>query len=299
MKVLVVFTGGTICSTLQNGIIDVDNKKPYTLLEKYKAINDSIQFDTIEPYFILSENLSADHILKLYNCVKDNLSKDYDAIIVVHGTDTLHYSASALKIMLGEIDIPVLFVSSNFPLEDSRANGFDNFCGAIDYVNQKIAPSVYVVYKNSGEEVALHSPEKLLDYDAFDDKLRCIKKEIIDKNNIDLNELELNNNSRILRLKSSVGMNFPILNDEKCVIIETYHSGTLKTDDNKFFEFVNNAKIKGIPVVLTGVSDGNIYNSAKNFEEFDNLVMSTYSPIYTYVKCWILSDNNLDIKTYL
>ena len=46
--------------------------------------------------------------------LKDNLSKDYDAIIVVHGTDTLHYSASALKIMLGEINIPVLFVSSNF-----------------------------------------------------------------------------------------------------------------------------------------------------------------------------------------
>ena len=299
MKILVVFTGGTICSTLQNGVIDVDNKKPYTLLEKYKAINDSIQFDTIEPYFILSENLSVEHILKLYNCVKDNLSKDYDAIIVVHGTDTLHYSASALKIMLGEIDIPVLFVSSNFPLEDSRANGFDNFCGAIDYVNQNINPSVYVVYKNSGEEVALHSPEKLLDYDAFSDKLRSIEKEIVDKNKPGLNDYKLSCNSKVLRLKSSVGMDYPTLNDEKCVMIETYHSGTLKTDDNKFFEFVKYADSKKIPVVLTGVSSGDVYNSAKDFSVINNIVMSTYSPIYTYMKCWILSDNNLDIKTHL
>ncbi len=295
MKILVVFTGGTICSTLSNGVIDVDSKKPYTLLEKYKAVDSSVEFDSIEPYFILSENLSSEHILKLYNCVKENLDKDYDGIIVVHGTDTLQYSASALQIMLGELKIPVLFVSSNFPLDDSRANGFDNFCATVDYVNQNNQAGVFVVYKNNGEETKIHNPKNLLDYDAFSDKLRSIEKEINDKNLICLDDFNLSINSRILRLKSSVGMDYPELSDEKCVIIETYHSGTLKTDDDKFFNFVKYAESKKIPVVLTGVSNGDVYNSAKDFSVTNNIVMSTYSPIYTYMKCWILSSNNLDI----
>lgn len=299
MKILVVFTGGTICSTLENGIIDIDNKKPYTLLEKYRAFDNTVEFETVEPFFILSENLSGKHILKLYNCFKENLNKDYNGIIVVHGTDTLHYSASALKIMLGKTDVPILFVSSNFPLEDARANGFDNFCAAVDYVNQNKQSGVFVVYKNSREEVKIYSPEKLLDYDAFSDKLRGIENDINDEKLLDFNCLNLNDKSNIIRIKSSVGMSFPPLDNIKCVIIDTYHSGTLKTDDKEFFEFVNCAKLNNIPIVLTGVSDGNIYKSAKEFEELDNLVMSTYSPIYTYMKCWILSDNNLDIKSYL
>lgn len=297
MKILVVFTGGTICSTLENGVIDVDTKKPYTLIEKYKQIDETVEFDTVEPYFILSENLSSIHILKLFSCVKDNLNKDYDGIIVVHGTDTLHYSASALKIMLGKIDIPVLFVSSNFPLEDERANGFDNFCGAINYVNQNKTPSVYVAYKNNGEEVVVHCPEKLLDYDTFSDKLRSIENDVLDEKILDLSDYKLNLKSNILRIKSTVGMTFPTLSNEKCVIIETYHSGTLKTDDGLFFEFVKQAKEKNIPVVLCGVSNGNVYESAKDFKELDNIVMSTFAPIYTYIKCWLLCDNGLDVAS--
>lgn len=71
LKILVMFTGGTIASTLSAGIIDTDNNKPYELIEKYKVIDDSITFETSEPYFILSENLSGEHITKLVKSVKD------------------------------------------------------------------------------------------------------------------------------------------------------------------------------------------------------------------------------------
>ena len=71
LKILVMFTGGTIASTLSAGIIDTDNNKPYELIEKYKVIDDSITFETSEPYFILSENLSGERITKLVKSVKD------------------------------------------------------------------------------------------------------------------------------------------------------------------------------------------------------------------------------------
>ena len=130
-KILVIFTGGTIASTLRDGVMDTDKEKNYKLIDSYLNLDDSVTFETKEPYFILSENLSFDNINTLCKCVKESLSEDYDGIVVTHGTDTLQYSASALDIILGNINIPVILVSSNYPLEDTRANGFDNFIGAI------------------------------------------------------------------------------------------------------------------------------------------------------------------------
>ncbi len=293
IKILVIFTGGTIASSLYDGVIDTNIEMPYKLIEKYKAVDDSVFFETDEPYFILSENLSGEHLTKLCSCVKNDISKDYDGIIVTHGTDTLQYSASALDIALGKINIPVVLVSSNYPLDDERANGFRNFCGAVDFIKRQ-ASGVFVSYKNNGEELKIHTPEKLLDYDCFSDVLRSIDREI-SKKHLDL-DVNLSEKSPVLRLKVHPGMRFPSLDGYKCVIIDTYHSGTLKTDDSEFSEFVKKAYI---PVVLTGVSDGNIYKSAENLKTTENIVVSTYSPIYTYIKCWILIENGLNIKENL
>jgi L-asparaginase len=49
----------------------------------------------------------------LITTVKENLSSDYDGIIVTHGTDTLGYSAAALAYALGNGTVPVCLVSSN------------------------------------------------------------------------------------------------------------------------------------------------------------------------------------------
>lgn len=296
LKILVMFTGGTIASTLSAGIIDTDNNKPYELIEKYKVIDDSITFETSEPYFILSENLSGEHITKLVKSVKDAATKDYDGIIVTHGTDTLHYSASALDIALGKTNIPVVLVSSNYPLEDNKANGFDNFRGAVEFIKKQIG-GVFVSYKNSGEALKIYTPEKMLDYDCYSDALRSIDREI-SKNHIDL-DVNLPKKSRVLRLKVYSGMNYPSLDEYKCVVIDTYHSGTLKTDDGEFCEFVNSAEKLNIPVVLTGVSGGNIYKSAEILIKNKNIVISSYSPIYTYMKCWILSESELSISENL
>lgn len=309
-RILVIFTGGTIASTLNNGIIDTDSSKPYELIEKYKTVDDSVLFETCEPYFILSENLSGEHISKLFACVKDALTKGYDGIIVTHGTDTLQYSASALDIALGKIQIPVLLVSSNYPLDEAQANGFYNFSGAVKFINQDRGKGVFVCYKNKNETTKFHSPENLLDYDCYSDTLRSIDNNIygefrkcgrfyhnkefcFNENYLKINDLSLSERSPVLRLKVYPGMNYPSVDGYKCVIVDTYHSGTLKTDDMEFEKFVENVEI---PIVLTGVSDGNIYKSVENISLHKNIVMSTYSPIYTYMKCWILIENGLNIN---
>ena len=128
MKLLFVFTGGTIGSSITGEYISTDKNKPYKLIETYKSKFGFIDsYDITEPYSELSENNTGNTIKCLVSCVKKHINQVYDGIIVTHGTDTLQYSSAALAYSLGNIDIPVCFVSSNYPIEDSRANGIVSF----------------------------------------------------------------------------------------------------------------------------------------------------------------------------
>ena len=54
MKILVIFTGGTIGSTVKDGWISTDRATKYALIEKYKEkFGEKVLFETIEPYFLL------------------------------------------------------------------------------------------------------------------------------------------------------------------------------------------------------------------------------------------------------
>ena len=145
MKILVIFTGGTIGSTVKDGWISADNTAKYTLIENYKnSFGDSVCFDTCEPYFMLSENLSAKHLNLLTESVKEALSKDFDGIIITHGTDTLHFSAAAIHLAFSGADIPIVFVSANYPLENALSNGQANFEAAVKLIQSGISSGVYI-----------------------------------------------------------------------------------------------------------------------------------------------------------
>ena len=138
MKVLVIFTGGTIGSQLSNGWISPDGHTKRELIRRYEEeYGNSVQFVTKAPYSILSENLSSKKINILVKTVLESLDGGYDGIIVTHGTDTLQYSAAALSLALGNECIPVLLVSGNYPLDDSRSNGHINFAAAVEFIKQK------------------------------------------------------------------------------------------------------------------------------------------------------------------
>ena len=114
MKILVIFTGGTIGSKLTDGFISPDRGAPYALLEKFKY--PGIGFDTVSPYTILSENLSVKELNILLDTVRKSLHMGYDGIIITHGTDTLQYSAAAVLECVKNTAVPIVFVSSNYPL---------------------------------------------------------------------------------------------------------------------------------------------------------------------------------------
>lgn len=172
-NILLVLCGGTICTAVtatQDGVFRSISDDAVTWLSANYFNSDSlftndVKFHTSENFKILSENMTVDkwNSLIRYFSGKRKSFKDYDGIIVAHGTDTLAYSSALFSLLLRNIGIPVFFVSSNEPLNlpngdiNPCANGNINFQKAVECICMGIKPNVYVVYKNpSSGRVFLH-----------------------------------------------------------------------------------------------------------------------------------------------
>ena len=306
-KILIVFTGGTIGSTVQNGWISPNQKSKYLLLETYSEHNSGVKFDTVEPYTVLSENLSAEHLNKLTDCVCDNVGK-YDGIIVTHGTDTLQYSAAALSYAVGSSSPPVILVSSNYPLDDSRANGHANFKAAVDFIKGSYGKGVYISYRNTDGNVYFHSGTNTISHREMDDcvySLGFSNYASYDEKSIKINneyplpkisphgKLALIENPQILVIDSHPADSFDYCIDEsKAVIIKPYHSGTLNTANINFCNFCKKCRKNNIPVYAVNIPDGVTYESSREFEDLGITPLKNTAFCNAYIKIWIDISNN-------
>lgn len=306
---MVIFTGGTIGSSLQKGYISTDKNKRYKLIEMYKnETNKEVNFTYLEPYTILSENLTGDSIKSLCEVVKNNISDKYDGIIVTHGTDTIQYSACALSYYLQEVEIPIMIVSSNYILEESKANGLINFIAAIEFIEKKVGNGVFVPYKNSDNVIYYHRGTRLLSHKQFDDNLYSIdnkyyaiyEKEhgkiklnsnyISSNNNVIEEEIILPkaSNSDILCLTPYPGFTYAKGYKDgvpKAILLNTYHSGTLCSGED-LSEFLSKAKQLNIPIFISGVKNKYSYESVKEWENENITILPFASPIAMYIKLW-------------
>ncbi len=155
MKILLIFTGGTIGSAMKNGYIGTDNNQQSMLLSMFQNYAEyvdgtmkDVEFDTISPYTILSENMDLAHLRQLSLCIREHI-ENYDGIIITHGTDTLQYTAAGLSYLFAGVQFPIMLVSSNYILEDEKANGFANFVAAVSFIQKKRGTGVFTTYQNN------------------------------------------------------------------------------------------------------------------------------------------------------
>ena len=96
MKIKVILTGGTVGSEKVNGI--VKNNKDSNIASMWKEkFNSNIDFDVVNLYSILSENIKIKNIEMLFaELIKDY--SDYKGIIITHGSDTLSYTSAFVSI---------------------------------------------------------------------------------------------------------------------------------------------------------------------------------------------------------
>ena len=305
MKILVVFTGGTIGSAVADGWISPASEMKYLLIEKYREITgDDMPFDSLTPYTILSENLCAENINSLIKCVSENINK-YDGIIITHGTDTLQYSAAALAYAFGCNCNPVVLVSSNYPIEDERANGIYNFIGAVNFIKSQSGRGVFVSYKNGTENTQFHVATRMLSHNECSDEIHSYDAHsyaFFDGEKVVLNpDCQYENtdtcikdcfyeeNSRVLVINAFPGDSYEYnLSGFRAVIIKPYHTGALNTKSDHLRDFCKYAKEQGIPVFVTGVYGGVTYESIKPYEEMGLNVLPLCSFPAMYMKLWLV-----------
>lgn len=316
MNILVIFTGGTIGSSVIGSTISANQGNAYLLIDLFKKrTGRDVNFFTVQPYYALSENNTGEQITRLIACVSSALKEEYDGIIVTHGTDTLQYTAAALSCAFGSCTAPIVLVSSNFVLTDERANGIDNFVGAVNFIEQRCGSGVFVSYKNTGGVLHIHRASRLLAHNELDDAVYSVKNQfyglfenekfVKNKNYTakkdeikPFGEVNLGRMSdEIMVINSYVGFKFPRAADNvKAVIIRAYHSGTLCTDEESFADFALDLKARGIPCFICGAEGKTIYESAEVFTEYGLKILPPASFISQYIKLWYTVKSNFNIE---
>ena len=321
MRLLFIFTGGTIGSTLRGSVMSAAESKAYAIIEAYeKRYGISFVYDIDEPYAELSENNTGEHIALLCGTVKQRLDGGYDGIIVTHGTDTLQYTAAALGYTLGSATVPVCVVSANKPIEHSQSNGLINLHAAVCFIRERAGRGVFVPYRNAGENaVYIHRATRLLSAKSFSDDLESSFGQFYGYYNSDFGFIKnptytehpdalpplsiqgLKERSESISVVNPYpGMVYPRLCDGvKYILLGTYHSGTIDTRSQMARDFFLMAKQKGIKAYVTGVADGPEYESASLFESLGITPIKNISPIAAYIKLWLLSNEAGDVTKKL
>ena len=318
MKILVIFTGGTIGSSVKGDYISKDNSTSCLLIEKYLESSGDTQtrFETKSPYYILSENLSEVHLNLLIDCVKQNLAVGYDGIIVCSGTDTLQYVASSLTFSFANAHIPILLVSSNYPLKDRRSNGLENFTGAVEFIKQSIAKGVFASYKNIKDTaVKFHYGTKIIQFSENSSNLFSLDDNFFAEyqDNFILNKdflyppsangshnIKYCENPGILVIQSMPADSFCYYLDKvKAIILRPYHSGTINSCSKQLKKFCREAKNKNIPIFIVNAPSSISYDSTRVFSELgvEKLPDCTFSAVY--MKCWAAISLGKEVKSFV
>ena len=137
-SLLLIYTGGTI--GMKEDIND-QTLKPFDFsqiieevpeIRKFAFKIDSYTFDPL----IDSSDVEPSLWQSLASLISDRY-EDYDGFIILHGTDTMSYSASALSFMLDGLTKPVIFTGSQLPIGVPRTDGKENLILAVEIASAK------------------------------------------------------------------------------------------------------------------------------------------------------------------
>lgn len=153
-SILIIYTGGTI-GMIKDSVTGVlspfDFDQILDEVPELKRFGFNLSTISFSPV-IDSSNLNPEVWIKLVKLIKENYKK-YDGFVILHGTDTMAYSASALSFMLENLDKPVIFTGSQLPIGTLRTDGKENLISAIEIAateknGQALAPEVCVYFEN-------------------------------------------------------------------------------------------------------------------------------------------------------
>lgn len=270
-EILIIYTGGTIGMVKDyetNALRPFDFENLKTKIPELNLLECSLKTKAFEQP-IDSSDMSPDYWIAIADIIESNY-KETDGFVVLTGTDTMSYTASAMSFILENLRKPVIFTGSQLPIGDLRTDAKENLITAIQVASafEKEEPVV--------QEVALYFEYKLYranrttkvsseQFEAFqspnypnlgESGVHLIfNRQFLRRSKSDLPlriQRDLSANVVILKLFPGIQkemveyiLNYP---DLQGVVLETYGAGNAPTD-SWFFEILNKTIRRGIPIV--------------------------------------------------
>ena len=153
-SILVLYTGGTIGMMKDpktGSLVPFDFGNIYQNMPILRNLDYVIDFYSFEN-LIDSSNMTPEVWIEIAEKIEENYEK-YDGFVVLHGSDTMAYSASALSFMLENLAKPVVFTGSQLPMGMVRSDGRENFVTSIEIAASKVngepcAPEVCIFFED-------------------------------------------------------------------------------------------------------------------------------------------------------
>jgi len=266
-KILVIHTGGTIgmVKNKENGsLVPLASDRLYQTLPVLELYNYQIDFKTFNP-LIDSSDMKPAFWLKIAKMIYVEYN-NYDGFVVLHGSDTMAYSASVMSFLFENLTKPIIFTGSQLPIGVARSDGRENFINSIEIAaaqknGKPIISEVCVFFENKlfrGNRVSKINAQN---FQAFISgnypplaeigvNIKYNKEHFIKPS---YKELKLYNklDSNVTILKLFPGINYNIVESVtntknlKALIIESFGAGNAPTDKN-FIKLIKQGINKGL-----------------------------------------------------
>ena len=294
-NVLLIYTGGTIGmigDSVSGALIPYDFnylKEFVPELNRLKFNIDSITFDNP----IDSSDMGTEDWKKIVKIIEDNYEK-YDGFVILHGTDTMAYSASVLSFMLENLTKPVILTGSQLPIGKMRTDGRENLITALEIAVDKdsegnaFVQEVCVFFQNilmRGNRTTKINVENFSAFNSFNYPVLAVAGTKIryehhlirhqQKNATPIFHYYLNPNVNILKI-------FPGISNDcvkaifsnphlKGIVLETFGAGNVPSNPS-FLSIIEEAVKKGIVIVnvtqcASGTVDPDRYQGGKALKD--------------------------------
>lgn len=330
MKVLVILTGGTIGSESVDHILNINKTTHLSLINLYEArFGKEAEFEIQNPFTILSENILPKNWEMLCNVLHNVNQKEYDGIIITHGSDTLPYTSALIGLLFGHSSIPILLVASNYELNHPLSNGLENFHNAISVIREGTLKGVFTIFQNHKQENIVYLPTRIQEADCYGDQFSSfggIDFGRVQNDKFSWNDCALNpsiqelNHSKTIKIKTNInfinqvlvitpypGFDYHTVNltkDIKVILHSTYHSATTCTEgeNTSVLLFMKKCKEQNIDLYMSSCKENAVamYDSSSKIIKNGGIPLVNISREAAYVKLLIAyNQKNMKAKDYM
>ncbi|HLU86791.1 MAG TPA: type I asparaginase [Taishania sp.] len=294
-KILIIYTGGTIgmVNDAKTGELKAfDFNHIYTHVPELERL--SVELTTVSfEHPIDSSEISTEHWSRIATTVSENYAL-YDGFVILHGSDTMAYTASALSFMLQGLKKPVILTGSQLPIGTIRTDGKENLITAIEIAATKdengspLIQEVAVYFEYSLYRGNRSSKISANQFEAFESpnftplavagvEIDFHKDDLFRTSLTDV-QFSTNMSHEVGLLKLFPGINFNLykplfdVNQVKVLVMETYGSGNAPSN-GVFQELLTNyIHAGGIVVNVTQCASGKVEQGKYETSSFFNKI---------------------------